>query len=196
MVAFLDMLRGSTAPPTPTMPTGVGSMPNAQGPSPDVLSAILAMLSRGEAGMGGCEPTFKCGTKNCGSVDAGCGNVLDCNYTDTGLLVTCASEGAPPMEGDPAAGRERAEGAGVAKAAVGSRTALEPASHYRRRHMSTIFTPTRQHCSIPRAVASRYAGHTSYDLDELESIGNLALARAIRYSPSSFPNQSAAFQCA
>ena len=57
MVAFLDMLRGSTAPPTPTMPTGVGSMPNAQGPSPDVLSAILAMLSRGEAGMGGLRPS-------------------------------------------------------------------------------------------------------------------------------------------
>ena len=43
-------------------------------------------------GAGGCVPSFACGPKDCGLVDNGCGQMLDCDHAQLGDPITCASE--------------------------------------------------------------------------------------------------------
>lgn len=86
---------------------GVGGETTGGGPGGSTSPAGGA--GGGSAGQGGgggtCVPTFACGPKNCGMVDDGCGNLLNCDAKDpqTGVPVTCASEYAGQEQGGPMA---------------------------------------------------------------------------------------------
>lgn len=58
------------------------------------------MPSGGEGGA--CVPTVNCNYDvNCGMMDDGCGNQLDCDHTVTGQPATCAANGSPLVETGP-----------------------------------------------------------------------------------------------
>ena len=77
------------------MPGGSGGGGGGQGGAPS--------SSGGSGGSGGsCIPTAACDYGvNCGMMDDGCGDKLDCDYVDPSQPATCAANGSPLVETGP-----------------------------------------------------------------------------------------------